>query len=101
MNPIVNDHYLCDAEVHIFNNRIYMYGSQDEKNGTEYCPLDYICYSCDVNEPGNFKYEGVIYHKNQDPLNTDGTHSLYAPDVVMGNDGLYYLYYGLSNIDSI
>ena len=101
MNPIVNDHYLCDAEVHIFNNRIYMYGSQDEKNGTEYCPLDYICYSCDINDFGNFKYEGVIYHKNQDPLNTDGTHSLYAPDVVMGNDGLYYLYYGLSNIDSI
>lgn len=101
MNPIIQDNYFCDVEAHIFNNKVYLYGSHDAKNGNRYCPLDYICYSADIHDLNNWHYEGIIYRKNQDPLNIDNKHDLYAPDVVCGNDGNYYLYYGLSNIDMI
>ena len=36
---------------------------------------------------GNWRYEGVIYQKTQDPLNRDGKMCLYAPDVTVGPDG--------------
>ena len=101
MNPIIKDNYFCDVESHIFNNKIYLYGSHDARNSDRYCPLDYICYSANLNDLSNWHYEGVIYRKDQDPLNHDNKHDLYAPDVVCGNDGKYYLYYGLSNIDMI
>ena len=45
---------------------------------------------------GDWRYEGVIYRKDQDPHNTDLQGNLYAPDVTVGPDGRYYLYYVLS-----
>ena len=41
---------------------------------------------------------GVIYRRSQDPRNADGTHYMYAPDIVRGPDGRYYLYYTLDMI---
>lgn len=42
---------------------------------------------------GEWRYEGVIYRKNQDPKNRLGLRLLFAPDVALGPDGRYYLYY--------
>jgi hypothetical protein len=42
----------------------------------------------------------VIFRKDQDPYNTDNL-PLYAPDVVRGPDGRYYLYYCIKFQDSI
>lgn len=48
-----------------------------------------------------WKYEGVIYRKIQDPGNPDGKLALFAPDVGKGRDGRYYLYYGLKDAQYI
>jgi hypothetical protein len=49
-----------------------------------------------VDDLTQWRYEGVIYEAKQDPNARDGCEDLYAPDVVRGNDGRYYLYYTLS-----
>ncbi len=87
--------YIPDAEPYVFGNRVYIYGSHDESKGTKYCPGDYVCWSALVDDLGNWRYEGVIYKKTQDPMNPDGSHAMFAPDVAAGPDGRYYLYYGL------
>jgi hypothetical protein len=62
-----------------------------------YCPGDYVCWSAPKDDLGDWRYEGVIYRKDQDPHNTDLQGNLYAPDVTVGPDGRYYLYYVLSS----
>lgn len=90
--------YIPDGEPHVFNDRVYIYGSHDKFNGDVYCMLDYVCYSAPVNDLSDWKYEGVIYRKDQDPANEDLQGNLYAPDVTVGPDGKYYLYYVLSKL---
>jgi hypothetical protein len=58
---------------------------------------DYVCWSAPVDNLGDWKYEGVIYRKDQDPANGDLQGNLYAPAVTVGPDGRYYLYYVLSS----
>ena len=58
-----------DGEPHVFDGRIYIYGSHDKRNGTSFCEDDYVCWSAPVDDLGNWKYEGVIYKKTQDPIN--------------------------------
>jgi hypothetical protein len=43
----------------------------------------------------------VIYKKTDDPLNRDGSMCLYAPDVTVGPDGRYYLYYVLDHLSIV
>ena len=93
--------YIPDGEPHVFGGRLYLYGSHDRENGDEFCELDYVCYSADACDLTEWRYEGVIYRKDQDPDNPDGSLCLYAPDVCMGPDGRYYLYYCLKFCDFI
>ena len=58
-----------DGEPHEFGGRIYIYGSHDTLGGSTFCDQDYVCWSAPVEDPGNWRYEGVIYSKMQDPLN--------------------------------
>ncbi|ACL75373.1 family 43 glycosylhydrolase [Ruminiclostridium cellulolyticum] len=90
--------YIPDGEPYVFNNRVYVYGSHDRFNGYVYCLNDYVCWSAPVDDLGNWRYEGVIYKKTDDPLNPDGSMCLYAPDVTVGPDGRYYLYYVLDKL---
>ena len=89
--------YVPDGEPHVYGDRVYVYGSHDQFNGFVYCMNDYVCWSAPVDDLGSWRYEGVIYKKTQDPLNPNGAGALYAPDVTVGPDGRYYLYYALSN----
>ena len=66
-----------------------------------FCLGDYVCWSAPVSDPGAFRYEGVIYQKTQDPLNPDGKMCLYAPNVTVGADGRYYLYYVLDKVSVV
>lgn len=93
--------YIPDAEPYVFNNRVYIYGSHDAYNGYVFCMGDYVCWSAPVNDLGNWRYEGVIYPKTEDPLNPEGKMCLYAPDVTQGPDGRYYLYYVLDKVDVV
>lgn len=53
------------------------------------------CWSAPIDDLGNWRCDGIMYYKTQDPDNTDGSHAMFAPDVCRGKDGYYYLYYGL------
>lgn len=108
-----------DGEPHVFGDRVYIYGSHDRRGGDNFCLDDYVCWSAPVDDLGNWRYEGVIYQKEQDPINGapysksipeydkafEGISArlLYAPDVAQGPDGRFYLYYSLdfTNIISV
>ena len=87
--------YIPDGEPYVFGDRVYVYGSHDRFRGHAYCLNDYVCWSAPVDDLGDWRYEGVIYRKTQDPFNPEGMMCLYAPDVTVGPDGRYYLYYVL------
>lgn len=90
--------YVPDGEPYVFNDRVYVYGSHDRFNGYAYCLNDYVCWSAPCENLGQWQYEGVIYQKTDDPRNQDGEMCLYAPDVTVGSDGRYYLYYVLDQL---
>jgi len=90
--------YIPDGEPYVFDERVYVYGSHDFYNGYVFCMGDYVCWSAPVDDLGDWRYEGVIYSKTADPLNKEGKMCLYAPDVTIGPDGRYYLYYVLDKV---
>ena len=93
--------YIPDAEPYVFDGRVYIYGSHDRFNGYVYCLNDYVCWSAPADDLTDWRYEGVIYRKTDDPLNPDGSMCLYAPDVTVGPDGRYYLYYVLDKVSVV
>lgn len=63
--------YVPDGEPYVFGDRVYVYGSHDFFNGDLYCMGDYVCWSAPADDLGSWRYEGVIYRKDQDPHNGD------------------------------
>ncbi len=101
-NPYLPSYeYIPDGEPYVFGNRVYIFGSHDFYDGHVFCLGDYVCWSAPIDDLGNWKYEGVIYKKTDDPLNQDGHMCLYAPDVVQGEDGRFYLYYVLDKVSIV
>lgn len=93
--------YIPDGEPYVFDGRVYVYGSHDFFNGYVFCMGDYVCWSAPEDDLTDWRYEGVIYEKTQDPANKDASMCLYAPDVTKGPDGRYYLYYVLDHLDIV
>lgn len=87
--------YIPDGEPHVFGDRVYVYGSHDKFDGRTFCMNDYVCWSAPVDDLKDWRYEGVIWKKKDDP-NYKGRGSMYAPDVCLAPDGRYYLYYSFS-----
>jgi hypothetical protein len=58
--------------------------------------LDYTSWSAPVGDLSDWRCEGTIYKAEQDPLYSEKRPYMYAPDVVNGNDGRFYLYYCLA-----
>jgi hypothetical protein len=101
-NPYLPSYeYVPDGEPHIFGDRVYVYGSHDRFNAPIFCMNDYVCYSAPLDDLSDWKYEGVIFRKNQDPMNRLGIRLLFAPDVVQGKDGRFYLYYAFDFVGVI
>lgn len=104
INPFLPpDAYIPDGEPRVFGDRVYVYGSHDlsgVKGGM--CAGDYVCYSAPLADLTDWRHDGVIYRRSQDPFAdrmTDGDRMglkshLFAPDVIE-LDGRYYLYYGV------
>ena len=88
--------YVPDGEPHVFGDRVYLYGSHDREGGYTYCMDDYVVWSAPVNDLTSWRCEGVSYKPSQDPLYPSCRY-LYAPDVVQGNDGRFYLYYCMAD----
>lgn len=101
-NPFLPSYeYIPDAEPYVFGGRLYIYGSHDRFDGEDFCMNDYVCWSAPADDLGSWKKEGVIYRATQDPLNEDGTQHLFAPDVQVGLDGRYYLFYCLHRSSTV
>ncbi|MGN0203677.1 MAG: family 43 glycosylhydrolase [Coprococcus sp.] len=88
--------HVPDGEPHLFDGRVYIYGSHDKPNGTAYCEDNYVTWSAPEKDLTDWRFEGEIYRKTQDPSNPDGKMQLWAPDVTQGPDGRYYMYYCFS-----
>ena len=100
MNQVFNPYlpsweYIPDGEPHLFGDRVYVYGSHDKFDGKTFCMNDYVCWSAPADNLKEWKYEGVIWKKSDDPA-YKGKGSMYAPDVCLAPDGKYYIYYGFS-----
>ena len=89
--------YIPDGEPYLIDGRVYVFGSHDRFGGDYFCMNDYVCWSAPENDLGSWKFEGVIYKKEQDPLFNERDNVLFAPDVVQGKDGRWYLYYTLAS----
>lgn len=88
--------YIPDAEPRLFDGRVYIYGSHDQFGSKEYCANDYVSWSAPEDDLSDWRYEGIIFRKDQTPWNTKNL-LYYAPDVVQGTDGKYYLFYSVQN----
>lgn len=89
--------YVPDGEPHVFGDRLYLFGSHDMEGGERYCAAgNYVGWSAPVEDLSDWRYEGVLFEVRQDPRVHGDFADLYAPDVVRGNDGRYYMYYCLS-----
>lgn len=86
--------YVPDGEPHIYGDRVYLFGSHDRFNGTQFCMNDYVCWSAPTADLTDWDCHGIIYRKEQDP-HADENSIMQAPDVVKGSDGRFYLYYAL------
>lgn len=96
LNPYLPSYeYVPDGEPHKFGDRIYLFGSHDRFNGKTFCMNDYVCWSAPETDLSDWRYEGVIWKRSDDPHWRRGQY-LYAPDVCCGADGRFYLYYGFS-----
>lgn len=67
-NPYLPSYeYVPDGEPHVFGDRVYIYGSHDCFNSNEFCANDYVCWSAPVDDLSDWRYEGVIWKKTDDP----------------------------------
>ncbi len=100
-NPYLpNWEFVPDGEPHVFNDRLYVYGSHDCYGGETYCMEPYVCWSAPIDDLSDWTYHGIIYTGKDDPLNDTGERKMFAPDVVYKNNQ-YYLYYGLDTATTI
>lgn len=101
MNPIYNPYlpsweFVPDGEPHIFNDRLYIYGSHDRYGGDNYCEAHYTVWSAPLEDLSDWTCHGMSYDAKDDPHNETKKRRMFAPDVVE-NKGKYYLYYGLDD----
>ena len=65
VNPFVTDNYSADPSAHVFNGRMYVYGSHDRTDASEYDMIDYHVYSTD--DMQNWRDEGVTLSLKEVP----------------------------------
>ncbi len=90
--------YIPDGEPRVFGDRVYIYGSHDQPGASEFCDYKLKCWSAPVNDLNNWVCHGDVFHTMPDkdhPSDIDWNNEdtrLFAPDVVQGKDGKFYLY---------
>lgn len=93
--------YVPDGEPRVVGDRLYVYGSHDRFRGTRFCQNDYVGWSAPVDDLAAWTSHGVVYRRDQDPTNRRGRRSMWAPDVVAGPDGRFYLFHGTQFVPRI
>ena len=95
-NPYLPSYeYIPDGEPYVFD------GSHDRFGAMSFCENDYVTWSAPEEDLSDWRYEGIIFHRTDDPMNEDGKAPLFAPDVQKGTDGKYYLYYAPAGLNVI
>lgn len=90
--------YIPDGEPRVFGDRVYIYGSHDRAGSPEFCDYVLKCWSAPIDNLNNWVCHGDIFHTKADRDHdadtswTGDTQRLFAPDVVQGKDGKYYLF---------
>ena len=126
VNPYLPDwEYVPDAEPRVFGDRLFAFGSHDRFGAFGFCLNDYVVWSTPLDDLSAWTSHGVAYRGDQDPLNhvgkgsgksskrlsrtpggkrarkSSGKRPLFAPDVVQGADGRFYLYYGMGQFPAV
>lgn len=92
-----------DGEPRVFGDRVYLYGSHDVAGTRFPCQGDYQCWSAPLNDLTQWRNEGTIYRRVQDPyiqqyltrkIRLPFDQYLFAPDVIQIGTR-WYLYYGV------
>ena len=55
-----------DGEPHVFNGRVYVYGSHDLLGGKTYCEGNYQVFSAPVDDLTSWSSKGISYDKKED-----------------------------------
>lgn len=98
-NPVLPSYeYIPDAEPYVFDGRVYIYGSHDAYGVPRLCYNDYVSWSAPVNDLSDWRYEGMMFERAEDPTFESGKSFMHAPDVAKGADGRYYLYYPMGGL---
>lgn len=93
MNPFLPEgEYIPDNEAHVFDGRVYVYGSHDKCPSIRYCPGDYVVWSAPINDLSDWSNRGVSYRR-WGVRNRLFYRCMWAPDCARGVDGRYYLFY--------
>lgn len=68
VNPYLPTYeYMPDGEPHLFEGRLYVFGSHDKFGGKVYSENDYTCWSAPADDLSDWRCEGIIYKREQDP----------------------------------
>ena len=60
MNPYLPSwEYVPDGEPHVFDGRLYLFGSHDRFNGSFYCENDYVVWSAPLDDLSQWRCEGT------------------------------------------
>ena len=71
-NPILPlDKYIPDGEPHVFDGRVYLFGSHDREGGNTFCELDYGFFSAPIDDLSNWSSNAINYCSKQDALYTN------------------------------
>ena len=72
-NPYLPSYeYIPDGEPYVFDGRVYVYGSHDRFGAMSFCENDYVTWSAPEEDLSDWRYEGIIFHRTDDPMNEDG-----------------------------
>lgn len=100
MNPLfLGNIHLADPEPHLFEGRVYLYGSVDKEGSKGYCSTSYHVFSCPKDDLSAWVDEGEALSYKDLPVEAKG--NMWAPDCVKGDDGCYYLYFFTQGLNAI
>ena len=69
VNPYLPSYeYVPDGEPHVFDGRLYIFGSHDRFGSKSFCANDYTCWSAPCDDLSDWRCEGIIYRRSQDPM---------------------------------
>jgi arabinoxylan arabinofuranohydrolase len=94
-NPIVKNKGLCDPQVRVYGDKVYLYATHDASPGTkDFIMHDWWIWS--TNDLVNWKYESTL--RPEDTYYRKPSNTCWATDAMTRN-GKYYMYFSMGVTD--